>query len=299
MRSGLPRALPFVFIFTSLLTACGSQPAQPVGSTPTPSPIPSLTPASSPTPLPTLTSTPVPNGPCDNPLLPLVSGNQWSYLVTGGLENYPYVLTVGERQDIGNINIDVEMLDEKHARDVSELVVCRDGAIDNFPLHVMSMLLSDYLDGILNTYKESGLYAPAYPDFLRNEWTYTWQLRYLVEESVAITDPVGGSALFLRPNDPIDVSFETQGKNESVTVPAGTFPQSLAVSNDYTMAVTIVVGDITTSGELALHTSQWYVPYIGLVRAQVDSASVSIMPGQASSMPIRSVLELLSFTPGR
>ncbi len=299
MRSSAFFLLLALSLLTFVAVACGpsSGPLPSPTITPTFTLLPSSTPTQ--TPIPTASSTPVPVGPCDNPLIPLVTGNQWSYLVTGGKEPYPYTLSVGERADIGNINIYIEMVDPSHARDVRELVVCRAGAIDNFPLHVMSMLLSDYLDGILNTYKESGEYAPAYPALAGNDWIYSWESRYLVEEAVSIKDPVSGAALFLRPNDPIDVSFQTQGLYEPVTVQAGTFPRALVVVNDYTMAATLVVGGITTSGELLIQTDQWYVPYVGLVRARVDSASVSITPGQSSGVSIQSVLELTAFTAGQ
>jgi hypothetical protein len=261
-------------------------------STPTATPIPTEVP-------PTVTMTSVPGGPCDNPLVPLAVGNEWQYLVTGVKDPYQYLLKVGERADIGNININIEMIDQKHKQDIKELVVCREGAIDNFPLHVMSMLLADYLDRLLNTYKQSGQYAPAYLEFARNNWTYAWQSRYLVEETVAIKDPAGSSALFLTPNNPIDVSFKTEGKSVPVTVPGGSFPQALLVENDYSMPVTVVTQGISTSGTLVIKTEQWYVPFVGLVRARVDSASVSIMPGQEASVPIQSVLELIEFTPGK
>lgn len=247
---------------------------------------------------PTAATMPVPSGPCDNPLVPLVTGNEWFYLVSGGKEPYTYRLIVGERQDIGNININVEFIDPKHNRDIQELVICQDGAIDNFPLYVMSMLFSNYLDGVLNTYQESGQYAPAYPVFAQNNWMYTWQSRYLVEEYLGIKDSVGGASIILGNTAPIDVSFKTDGKFESTIVPGGSFPQALVVTNDYTMDVTVRVQSIITSGTLVIHTTQLYVPYVGLVRALVDSASISVVAGQESSFPIESVLELIEFKPG-
>jgi hypothetical protein len=95
------------------------------------------------------------------------------------------------------------------------------------------------------------------------------------------------------------VSFKTDGKYESTIVPGGSFPQALVVANDYTMGVTLVVNGINTSGILVIHTTQWYVPYVGLVRALVDSASISIVAGHDYSLPIVSVLELTEFKPGK
>jgi hypothetical protein len=291
-------------ILFSLTVSCGGQP---VASTSTPNSIPTMpapTSTASPTMIPptftpTITTTPVPGGPCDNPLVPLVTGNEWFYLLSGGKEDHPYKWIVGQRQDIGNININVEMLDPKRTQDVTELVVCQDGAIDNFPLYILSMLLTDYTDGYLNTYKGSGQYVPAHSVFASNNWKYEWQSRYLVERAITINDSSTGSAIYLLLDSPIDVSFKTDGKYESTIVPGGSFPQALVVANDYTSEVTVRSGGIITSGTLVIKTTQLYVPYVGLVRAVVDSASVSIMPGQASGIPITSVLELIEFKPGK
>jgi hypothetical protein len=292
-----------ISILLLLAVSCSGQAVLPAPTqtiTATKPPTLTQTAASTPTEIPpTATMTPVPGGPCDNPLVPLVTGNEWQYLETGAKGTYSYTLKVGERADIGNININIEMIDPVHNQDIRELVVCQEGAIDNFPLHVMSMLLADYLDGVLNTYKQSGQYAPAYSVFDQNNWMVAWQSRYLVEEGAGIKDPAGASALFLTPNNPIDVSFKTDGKFEPVTVTAGYFSQALLVLNDYSMPVTVVVPNVSTSGTLLIRTSQWYVPFIGLVRARVDSASVSIMPGQESGIDIHSVLELTGFTPGK
>ncbi len=291
----------FIVSLALLLSSCApAQPtptAAPTSVPPTETPLPTATFTS--TPEPTATSTPVPNGPCDNPLVPLVTGNQWEYLVSSGEETYPYTLTVGERADIGNINIYVDMFDQKNGRHINELVVCQDGEIDNFPLYVLSMLLSGHLDGIVNTYKQSGQYAPAYPNFAQNGWKHTWQAQYLFEEPVGLRDPAGGRSVGFGRNAPIDLTFQTDGYFESVTVPAGSFPNALVVTNDYSMYGTVTIPGISTSGTVFVRTTQWYVPYVGLVRAQLDSTSVTIIAGQENSMSVQNVLELIEFKPGK
>jgi hypothetical protein len=291
----------FLILVMILVTSCNSAPAE---SNIPPTPIPptnTLLPTATSTAIPTdtLTATPVPNGPCDNPLVPLVTGNEWTYRVIGQGDPYIYSLKVGERADIGNINIYVELIDQNRNQDIQELVICQDGAIDNFPLYVISMLLSDYSSGILNTYKKSGQYSPAYAVFAQNNWALAWEPRYLLEEAVGVRNPAGGSSIFLGRSSPIDLSFRTDGKFEPVTVPAGSFPQALVISNEYTMPATITGGGIITSGTVGILTTQWYVPYVGLVRARLDSASVYIMAGQESSFPMESMLELTEFEPGK
>jgi hypothetical protein len=65
----------------------------------------------------------------------------------------------------------------------------------------------------------------------------------------------------------------------------------------YQMAVTIVEGGAGSAGSLDIHTTQWYVPYVGLVRAQIDSTLLEYY-GQIYPAPITSVVELTSFQPG-
>jgi hypothetical protein len=289
-------------ILVMLVVSCTGPAAFP-SPIPSPTIVPSSTPThtSTPTEIPptaTLTGTPVPGGPCDNPIVPLVTGNQWSYLVTGEKNSYSFDLGVGEREDVGNINIDIELIDHARNRDLKELVVCRDGAIDNFPLYFMSMLLSDYLDGIINTYKKNGQYAPAYSEFAQSNWILDWQPRYMSEEQITISNPAGDGSFTLLRESPIDLFFTTEGKFEPVTVPGGSFQQALVVTTDYSMEVTVLVQGVHGSGTLVIYTTQWVVPYLGLVRAELTSASMSFVKGQADRMPVHSVLELVKFVPG-
>jgi hypothetical protein len=273
-----------------------------------PTAVPTSKPSSTPTytftpteipPTATFTGTPVPGGPCDNPIIPLVTGNHWGYRVTAEKGTYLYDLLVGQRQDIGNINIDVELIDHSHNQDIKELVVCQAGAIDNFPLFFMSMMFADDLDGILNTYKQTGQYAPPYLEFERNNWNLSWKSLYLLEEPVSMEDKASGAWIGLGRSSPIDVSFKTDAKYESVTVPAGSFPRALVVENDYKFVATVVINNMTTAGTLILRLKQWVVPYIGLVRAEVTSASMSIVYGQEESISYKSVLELTEFQSGK
>ena len=154
-------------ILVLILTACAStaSPANPTSAI-TATPIPAITPSI--TPSPTLTPTPVPDGPCDNPLVPLVIGNEWKYRVTTESSVKEYSLKVVERRDSGNLLMVVEFGDGEQS--VQERVVCIDGAIDNFPLFMMDMLFTDFLNKLFNTYHDHGNYAPAHQTFADNDW---------------------------------------------------------------------------------------------------------------------------------
>ncbi len=270
------------------LFACTPSASQP----PTPPLTATLTPTVTPSPTLTPTLTPVPNGPCDNPLVPLVIGNEWTYRVTTDNTSKEYNLKVVERRDSGNILMVVEFGDGEQS--VQERVVCLNGAIEDLPLFVMDMLFADRLNKFMNTYHDRGIYAPADASFSEAGWVMDWDVFYLTEDGARITNPLGPPDLGIGQSAPIDIAFRMDGTREPVTVPAGEFPRALKVSHDFTVSATWG----SFGGHLTIETTQWYEPYVGLVRAQVDKASYS-MGIQELSVPWNSVLELIEFAPGK
>jgi hypothetical protein len=290
-----------MILFVSI-SACS--PGQLFGPTLTTTPTTTLTPTNTPTPTktatltntPTLTATPVPNGPCDNPLLPLGTGNQWTYRVTTTSGESRFSLTSLGRQDGANIVALVEYSDQKNNLTIRDSVICQDGAIVNYPLFVLNMLFSDYLDKYIDTYHESVDYAPNYQSLIQNNWALNWQAGYLTENEVYLRDPSGGIDLYIPINTHIELSFYLNGSWESVTAPVGNFPQTLKITQDFSLPVTITSpGSGTGTGDsLKISTTQWYEPYIGLVRAQITSAFLH----GVLNLPIESTLELVEFAPG-
>ncbi len=263
---------------------------------PTQTPVPSITFTPIP-PTPTPTATSVPTGPCDNPLMSLDIGNQWKYRSTSQLGSSEQILRVTEWNEEVGINAVIEMEDLETGTIDNDWVTCLEGGgIEDFPLFFVSMQLGGYMDGVLNTYYDSGIYAPAYSEFTGNNWRLDWEAEYVTEESVGFVGVVSNINMWINTNSPIDLTFETQGEYESVTVPAGTFSQALKVTFTFRMATTLVYPTLATSAPMTVTTTQWYAPFIGLVRSQVDSAGFEIMPGQESAAPVESVVELIEFT---
>jgi hypothetical protein len=268
-------------------------PLLPPAQAPTETAAPTATATPEPSSTPTLTPTPVPNGPCDNPLVPLKVGNEWTYKVTTAEGESLFTVQAVERQDAANIVVLVDYTDQKNGITVHEPVICRDGAILDYPLFVMDMLFADLLNKPMNTYRDSGDYGPAYASFAENNWVLDWQAKYLLEEGARIDNPTGGEPLLVGQNSMINLSFQTDGTREPVTTPAGEFPDALKITQSYTLPSTYGNQGAT----LTLNTTQWYEPYVGLVKAQVDSASLSIF-GPGIPVPLQSSLELVEFTPG-
>ncbi|MFH1523561.1 MAG: hypothetical protein ABIF04_01225 [Chloroflexota bacterium] len=280
-----------------VLTACNfTNPFVPQ-ETPTPTPTATLTPTLSPTQTPT--PTPGPNGPCDNPLVPLGAGNQWTYRVTTANGETLYSLKSLENREEANFVALVEYSDPKNNLSLQELVVCQEGAIENLPLFVMNMLFSDYLSSYIDTYHESGSYAPNYASLSQNNWITSWQADYLTETGAYVNNHMGTFDLLIPANTPVKLSFQVIGSSESVTTPAGEFAHAIEITQFFILNVTITApgSGSGTSDTLTLHTTQWYEPYVGLVRARVESASLS-GGGSGYRVPLESALELIDFSTG-
>ena len=275
-----------------VLAACSPTisvpPTVPPTSTLVPTPTATVTP----------TSTPVPNGPCDSPLLPLMTGSEWTYRVTTESGESLYTLKALNRDDGRNIIIMVEFTDQKNGTTVLEPVVCMDGAIENFPLFVMGMHFSNYLVNDFNTYHDTGIYAPSYQTLVENNWSMDWTLKYLTEDYVNIKNPMSGSDLVVMQSSVIDLLFETDGMREAVTVPAGSYPQALKAQHSFSIPVTLTLSTGGTGGVLTMDTTQWYEPYVGLVRAQVDKASLSFNQ-QEVTVPVVNTIELVEYKMGQ
>jgi hypothetical protein len=291
-----------IAVLSLSLNACG--PGQMLGPTLTATPTTTPTPTDTPTPTftptptntPTPTATPVPEGPCDNPLLPLGSINTWKYRVTTDKsESFYTIKSLGVEQG-ANIVALVEYSDQKNNLTFRDSIICQNGAIVNYPLYVLNMLFSEYLDHYIDTAHLSTDYAPNYQSLTRNNWAMNWQVGYLSENEAYLKNPMGDTDLYIPVSTQIDLSFNLTNAWESVTTPAGSYPHALKVTQDFSLPVTfLAVGTNSgTANSLKVNTSQWYEPYIGLVRAQITSASF----GGNLSLPIQSTLELVEFTPG-
>lgn len=277
-------------VIALLVSSCGS-----TGGSSAPGADTSLPPSPLNTALPEMTPTPVPDGPCDNPLVPLGANNQWEYRVTNGKGEAAYLLKVLGRQDEGNIITLVEFTDVNKNAVIQEPVVCLNGAIENFPLFVNSMLFSGYLNHVLDTYHDSGVYAPAYTELAANNWSMDWKAEYLVEEGAFLNNPMGGSDLAILQSTPLHVAFVTYGAREPISVPAGDFPQAIKVFHEYRLLVSVTIPGGATTGELIVNATYWFEPYVGLVSARLDEVKLS-SNGMDYTLPFLSQVELQSFT---
>lgn len=238
---------------------------------------------------PTITPFPQSRGTCDNFLYPLRPGNLWVYQTSGanGLARMTFQVTALE----GNL-AHIHVVDEENGVITDDTVRCDQDAIINLPLVYLSLLLSDYLDGVLNTYQDSGMTAPSLLTFTENNWVYAWQVKKLVEQPVRVSPPgTTWSGSILRSNI-MTLDSQTQGLREAVSVPAGTFPEALLIDSELTSPVTI--GD--SGGVFKVQYKEWFEPYVGLLKIEAVSGSIDYT-GFPIPLPISKTLELIEFQP--
>lgn len=272
-----------------LISACQSPATSTVPPTTThfsPTGTPSEVP---PSPIPSHTPIPILEGICANILYPLIPGREWTYQTIGseGLSTMLIQIT-GIQQDLARIQI----VDQQAEVTIDDSVRCEDGAVINFPMLFMSLMLTDYIDGVVNTYQASGITAPSRATLEQSNWQFGWEVEKLVEQPVKVEIPGLGSGHILRSNI-IKFKSETTGVYESVTVPAGTFPQALLVTVEMRSPVTIGNTGVT----LIVKYREWFEPNVGLLKIQTDSADLDYS-GTPIPIPLNKKIELVSYQAG-
>ena len=283
MKMKHSRILGAMLIFL-LLSACGTSSQSTALPTAT-----NLPPTNIPTEIPptaTLTPTPLPEGPCANVLYPLLPGNEWVYQTSGAEGQARMIFQVtGVENDLASFHV----IDEGSGVTTNDTVRCQDGAVVNLPLIYISLLLSDYLDGVLNTYQDEGLTAPSYQTFEENDWSFSWSVDKLVEQPVSVRVP-GLQSGHILPNNIIKIQSETTNTREAVTVPAGTFSQAILVTNELRAPITVE----NSGASFIVKYREWYEPYVGLLKIQTDSASLDYS-GVPIPFPLDKKLELVEY----
>jgi hypothetical protein len=238
----------------------------------TPTSTPSL--SSTATFTPTATRTP---GPCENVLFPLRAGRAWIYDVAiSGVTTTSYEMELDVFSVISQrANLDVWSRSGSVSLVSSGSVSCSNGALINMPLFLFDILVDRVLDGQVNAQYLSGVAAPSRATFETNNWNLGWDGDYLLNGSgSAVLQGNSYSVTFT--DSELVMSCQTAGF-ETAVAPAGTFPNSLKVVCQYDAPAAVSFNGVNFTGSLIAATTQWFAPDIGLINAQIDSASLHYM----------------------
>jgi hypothetical protein len=171
---------------------------------------------------------------------------------------------------------------------------CRDGAILNMPLMTFGPLFGD-VSGEMNVVYVSGAFMPAEADFIASNWNMTWSGDYTAN-GVVHGECNGQPVTVLLSNSTIRMNWQNAGQ-ETITVGAGAFEAAYKI--DY-QAVTdgTLEGAGIVQAQLTVNAVQWYAPYVGLLRNEVVSATLSA-GGITLPVIVNGSGELIEFRPSR
>jgi hypothetical protein len=284
-----------VLLVVTLACGSGGSPIVPAAST-----VPQGVAAATLTFTPTITPTVKPSGPCYNILYPFVPGYQWIYQIDNedGSQPSKLGLTVDK---VENSQATINALDMSTGVITQTIAECDNGAIKNYPTLTQKMLIGNTATSDFNLEYVAGVIAPAEATFTENNWLYQWTTDFIANGTIHLQDEGEQSEIILQ-DSPVHLDWKTIGAGdatfESVTVPAGTFEHALKIQREAKADATVVAEGMTVNVTLTLNTTQWYEPFTGLIKSQIDSADLTSM-NMTFPLPLKNKVELVEFRSGQ
>jgi hypothetical protein len=246
------------------------------------------------------TDQPVAAGPCYNVLFPFVPGNQWIYQSSAenGSEPSKLGLTVDK---VENSSATINALNMSTGIITQTVAECDNGAITNFPALTQTMLIGNAAASDFNLEYVAGVFAPAESAFTGSDWLYDWTSDFNATGSVQVQYE-GETMTIVLQDSPVHLAWQTAGSGdaafESVTVPAGTFDRALKIQSVMTLDISLTAEGMSVSGTLILRTTQWFEPFTGLLKSQIDSGDVTYL-GLTFPISVKDTVELVEFRSGQ
>ena len=230
-----------------------------------------------PTRIPTSTHTLVPPlaQTCRNILYPVVPGQQWRYQANAFDRSDILTMNV---LSVSNSQGAISASSQSIGSNKQTQVQCDGDVIRSFPAMSMDILFGNTLDSNLTASYVSGVLAPNEAAFLQNNWALAWSSQYQVSGSTTISRNNSQLTMTFN-NSPITLTCQTLASGEAafetITVAAGTF-HALKVVCTEQGEVSAKINGTAVTGMAEGRSYQWFAPYIGLVKMQVEYASVTI-----------------------
>ena len=157
-------------------------------------------------------------------------------------------------------------------------VQCDGDIILNFPTLAAEVLLGNALNGNVSVQYVGGILAPNEEAFNKSNWALSWRSQYLVSGSGTVNFRGNNFNIALDPST-ITMDCQTLGSGQSafqsITVPAGTY-QALKVVCQGQGQGTGTVNGGAISGFISAQSTQWFAPYVGLLKMQSDYANFDV-----------------------
>jgi hypothetical protein len=221
------------------------------------------------------------DGPCNNIFYPLALDNQWIYQIQ--------IEGEGEQPEISELGLTVSEVNESSAvlaaLDYDTGIVtqstaeCEDGSILNFPMTQMNLVFGVAAVDMQLQYN-SGVFMPSHTDFEAENWTNTWETDFTASGVISGTYDDEIVTIDLS-ESPVKMSWQVIEKDVTIQVPAGSFDNVVLIKRKLTFEVTsfkttIEGEEIDISTTLILNSNMWYLPYVGLLKQEIDSATINL-----------------------
>jgi len=236
---------------------------------------------------------------CDNPFYPLSLNNQWIYRLAIDQvdtdEKADLALTVSESTDSLVV---LAALDYDTGIVTQSTVQCNDGEIVNFPVTELNMILG-LLSGELNLEYQSGRFMPALQEFENSNWDLAWETEYTANGDLQSTYE-GETLTALLSDSLVKMDWKVAGTGETLEVAAGKFENLVKINRVISMDVSSLQANIEGSQvnvatTLTIDTNLWYAPRVGLIKQEIESASVKFY-GINFPVEVSGSIELSEYT---
>jgi len=280
--------LPAILAIMAVTLACGAT------GTPT-----TVEDAAPPLLQPVATNTPDYSDPCANVLYPFIPGRQWIYQKISVDESIatpdPLTSKFGiSVESVSNSQATLNALDLATGAATRTTADCQEGAITNFPLMTLGSLFGSYLAGDIAVEYVSGVYAPSIIELEASAWDMEWVGEYIVSGDVTLASE-GDAITVTLSNSPVTLTWQNAGQ-ETVTVPAGTYENAYKVTRATRADVTVSAEGLTGQAVITIVTNHWFAPYVGLLKTEIVSATLTTF-GISFPMEISGSVELFETTP--
>ena len=246
------------------------------------------------------------DSPCNNIFFPLIPGSQWVYRLNQEEAGAP-TPEPGDTSD--QVGLSVSSVSENQATVdalnlasgvITQTVVeCEDGAIKNFPMLTLSLIMGDMASGSAQAEYQDGVFMPAESDFVDKGWVNTWSGNYILRGDFQAQDE-GEQVVFTIADSPMKLDWQTQGIKEAVVVPAGSFPEAVRIERQAQMNVSIKLSSgadaLAFDGVLTFKNTLWYEPHVGLLKEDMHDVSLTYR-GMTFPVVVTGDLELVEYRP--
>lgn len=212
--------------------------------------------------------------PCENILYPLAVGKTWTYRVTARDKTYLVDMRVAS---VDGSQAVVDLSPQALGINTRAVIDCDAGSLHNLPWTAVWMLVDDVVNGSLAVDYLGGQLAPSHADFLGSGWDLAWSGEYRMDGDGSARFQGNDYSLSLD-QEPLHLDCRTAGSGqaafEALVVPAGSFTSALKVICTFETQASMSYNGMNLNGKVRGELTQWFAPFLGMLKMQVDSASI-------------------------